>query len=78
MYRSAQVERKKKQLAKARRQVRAAQQALDEATTSRERRTARERLEVAQSKKAQAKQALKRARAREAAAYEALDACLGR
>ncbi len=78
MYRSAQVDRKKKQLAKARREVRAAQQALDEATTPRERRIARERLDVAQSEKAQAKQALKRARAREAAAYDALDACLGR
>lgn len=77
MYRSAQVERKKKQLVKARREVRAAQRALDEASTPRERRIARERLEAAESKKAQAQQALKRARAREAAANDALDACLG-
>lgn len=75
-WRATIVHRKQNALAQTRKQVRAAEEALEEARTPREKRMARERLAEAESQRATAKSALKRARARSDAATVALEACL--
>jgi hypothetical protein len=69
------VHKKERQLAKARNAVHAAQFALDRASTPRQMRLARERLAAAKSQKAHAKVALKRAEAKQLAAFRAYEEC---
>ncbi len=75
-WRATIVHRKQVELAQARKQVRGAERAFEQARTPREKRMARERLAAAESQRATAKSALKRARARSDAANTALEVCL--